>query len=65
MLLPALLGFALIGVILIITVCLVARNKRTIVSSVRKRNRNVSTLCIWLDQRTGSGRLGVRLLSGA
>ncbi|KAH8339569.1 hypothetical protein KR074_011818 [Drosophila pseudoananassae] len=39
-LLPALLGFALIGVILIITVCLVARNKRTIVSSVRKRNRN-------------------------
>jgi len=44
-LLPALLGFALIGVILIITVCLVARNKRTIVSSVRKRNRNVSTKC--------------------
>lgn len=43
MLLPALLGFALIGMILIITVCLVARNKRTIVSSVRKRNRNVST----------------------
>lgn len=39
-LLPALLGFALIGMILIITVCLVARNKRTIVSSVRKRNRN-------------------------
>ncbi|XP_061389781.1 uncharacterized protein LOC133324971 [Musca vetustissima] len=39
-LLPALLGFALIGVILIITVCLVARNKRTIVTSVRKRNRN-------------------------
>ncbi|XP_037935680.1 probable serine/threonine-protein kinase DDB_G0282963 [Teleopsis dalmanni] len=39
-LLPALLGFALIGVILIIAVCLVARNKRTIVSSVRKRNRN-------------------------
>ncbi|EDV45416.2 endochitinase A [Drosophila erecta] len=39
-LLPALLGFALIGVILIITVCLVARNKRTIVSSVRKRHRN-------------------------
>ncbi|KAH8273495.1 hypothetical protein KR018_008224, partial [Drosophila ironensis] len=39
-LLPALLGFALIAVILIITVCLVARNKRTIVSSVRKRNRN-------------------------
>ena len=39
---PALLGFALIGVILIITVCLVARNKRTIVTSVRKRNRNVS-----------------------
>ncbi|EDX18096.1 GD15745 [Drosophila simulans] len=64
-LLPALLGFALIGVILIITVCLVARNKRTIVSSVRKRNRNVSTLCIWLDQRTGSGRLGVRLVGGA
>ncbi|XP_068154773.1 putative uncharacterized protein DDB_G0268590 [Drosophila tropicalis] len=39
-LLPALLGFALIGMILIITVCLVARNKRTIVSSVRNRNRN-------------------------
>ncbi|KAI9589643.1 hypothetical protein GQX74_007811 [Glossina fuscipes] len=41
-LLPALLGFALIGVILIITVCLVARNKRTIVNNVRKRNRNVT-----------------------
>ncbi|XP_017480038.1 PREDICTED: uncharacterized protein LOC108369445 [Rhagoletis zephyria] len=39
-LLPALLGFALTGMILIIAVCLVARNKRAIVSSVRKRNRN-------------------------
>ncbi|XP_067635435.1 uncharacterized protein [Eurosta solidaginis] len=39
-LLPALLGFALTGMILIIAICLVARNKRAIVSSVRKRNRN-------------------------
>ncbi|XP_050331762.1 uncharacterized protein LOC126760280 [Bactrocera neohumeralis] len=39
-LLPALLGFALIGMILIIAICLIARNKRAIVSSVRKRKRN-------------------------
>lgn len=42
-LLPALLGFALIGMILIIAICLIARNKRAIVSSVRKRKRNVSS----------------------
>ena len=51
-LLPALLGFALIGVILIITVCLVARNKRTIVTSVRKRNRNVSTAKFFIFSKT-------------
>ncbi|XP_054088483.1 uncharacterized protein LOC105212716 [Zeugodacus cucurbitae] len=39
-LLPALLGFALIGMILIIAICLIARNKRAIVSSMRKRKRN-------------------------
>ncbi|XP_004531161.1 uncharacterized protein LOC101451271 [Ceratitis capitata] len=39
-LLPALLGFALTGMILIIAICLIARNKRAIVSSVRKRKRN-------------------------
>lgn len=41
---PALLGIALIGVILIVTVCLITRNKRTIVSTVRKRNRHVSII---------------------
>lgn len=41
-LLPAILGAALIGMILIITLCLVARNKRTIVATMKKRNRNVS-----------------------
>ncbi|XP_055841307.1 uncharacterized protein LOC129908670 [Episyrphus balteatus] len=38
--LPAILGAALIVVIMIVALFFVARNKRTIVSSVRKRNRN-------------------------
>uniref|UniRef100_A0A1A9W8R8 TLC domain-containing protein n=1 Tax=Glossina brevipalpis TaxID=37001 RepID=A0A1A9W8R8_9MUSC len=55
-LLPALLGFALIGVILIITVCLVARNKRTIVNNVRKRNRNVRIIKTTMAIKPGMGR---------